>query len=134
MIGKFISALSRTKTSFSTSVFHSAGAISLTVTTLNTTCMNSNGSFTVTATGGVTPYQYSENGYPYQTSNYFPGKAPGNYTITVQDANGNSASTTISLTNTFSQPSLNFLTYSPASTCDGLNRSITLIASGGTSP
>ncbi|QDP84701.1 gliding motility-associated C-terminal domain-containing protein [Chryseobacterium sp. SNU WT5] len=40
-----------------------------------------NGTVTILATGGNAPYQYSLDGYHYQTSNIFNNVAPGNYTV-----------------------------------------------------
>jgi len=42
----------------------------------------------VTVTGGTPGYQYAVTGYPLQASSVFSGLSEGNYTITVQDANG----------------------------------------------
>ena len=42
----------------------------------------------VGVSGGAAPYYYSMNGGALQTSNTFAGLIPGNYTITVTDANG----------------------------------------------
>ncbi|MEP7170353.1 MAG: HYR domain-containing protein, partial [Bacteroidota bacterium] len=56
----------------------------------------SDGTITVTATGGSSPYQYSnDNGTLYQSSNVFTGLAPGNYDVIVKDANNCLSSTTI---------------------------------------
>ena len=49
---------------------------------------NPNGStLEVTVTSGLTPYQFSINGGAFQTSNVFGNLLPGNYIITVRDAN-----------------------------------------------
>ncbi|MDP2238375.1 MAG: gliding motility-associated C-terminal domain-containing protein, partial [Bacteroidales bacterium] len=47
-----------------------------------------NGSATVAATGGVTPYTYSWNTLPVQTTATATGLAAGTYAVTVTDANG----------------------------------------------
>jgi gliding motility-associated-like protein len=51
-------------------------------------CMQNDGSMTVTASNGKAPYQYTIDGVNYQGSNVFNGLAPGNYFITVMDADG----------------------------------------------
>jgi gliding motility-associated-like protein len=45
-----------------------------------------NGTITVTATGGITPYSYSLNGNPSQSSNEFIDLAAGSYNIVVSDS------------------------------------------------
>ncbi|MCG9910533.1 MAG: T9SS type A sorting domain-containing protein [Flavobacteriales bacterium] len=52
-------------------------------------CFNSgDGSITVFVSGGSFPYQYSLNGANPVSSNTFTGLTPGNYSVTVTDANG----------------------------------------------
>jgi hypothetical protein len=63
-------------------------------------CIGSqDGIITVTATGGVGVFEYSEDGTTYQTSNAFGSLGPGNYTFTVKDANGCTATDGASLSN-----------------------------------
>lgn len=61
-----------------------------TLSTSSNFCYNptSGGSLVVDAAGGQTPYEYSITSGVYQDSNTFNDLAPGNYTITVRDANG----------------------------------------------
>lgn len=59
------------------------------------TCTGANnGSITITPTGGTTPYSYSwtKNGTAYSTSQNLSSLAPGNYLLTLTDANGCSTS------------------------------------------
>jgi subtilisin-like proprotein convertase family protein len=49
----------------------------------------------VTASGGTGVYEYSINGVDFQASNTFVGLANGVYTVTVQDANGCTATTEV---------------------------------------
>ncbi len=47
-----------------------------------------NGEILVSATGGSSPYQFSLDGTNFQSDDSFPDLAPGDYTVTVKDANG----------------------------------------------
>ena len=53
-----------------------------------TTCGNNNGAISVTITRGTSPYSYSINGLPFQSSNRFDGLAAGSYIVRVRDGNG----------------------------------------------
>ncbi|MBI4647730.1 MAG: gliding motility-associated C-terminal domain-containing protein [Bacteroidia bacterium] len=65
---------------------------------INPTCGNSDGSFTVNVTGGTPAYQYSNNnGSTYQSSNTFNGLTAGTYFVVVEDANGCTATSSITL-------------------------------------
>jgi gliding motility-associated-like protein len=55
-------------------------------------CTVANGTLTMQTPTGTGPFTYSLNGGTAQASNVFTGLTPGNYTITVHDANGCSAS------------------------------------------
>ncbi|HHM21204.1 MAG TPA: hypothetical protein ENJ20_04180, partial [Bacteroidetes bacterium] len=68
---------------------------------------------TVNVTGGTSPYEYSLDGGPFQSSNIFTGVADGMHTVVVRDANGCEASTDVlvslpplNLTATMTQPIL----------------------------
>ena len=65
----------------------SGPAISNTASTAGN-CGNATGTITVTATGTALPLQYSIDGLNFQAGNVFTALLPGNYTITVKDANG----------------------------------------------
>jgi len=88
---------------------------------------------TITASGGTGTKNYSINGTTFQSSNVFNNVVAGTYTVTVRDAN----LCTNTLTFTITQPtSLNvsaIATTNPL-TCFGNTTSITVTASGGTSP
>lgn len=77
-------------TTFTTSVTEPASALSASITnTQNVSCPGSaNGTLTVTATGGTSGYTYSWSTNPAQTGATATGLAPGNYDVTVTDANG----------------------------------------------
>ena len=55
-------------------------------------------SIIVTQNGGVPPMQYSLDGQNFQTGNVFTGLNSGNYTVTVKDANGCTASQSVVVT------------------------------------
>lgn len=60
------------------------------ISTSSDMCYDSSNGATleVTASDGLAPYEYSINGSPFVSSNIFANLTPGNYDITVRDANG----------------------------------------------
>ena len=100
-----------------------------TVTAVATTasCNNINGSITATGTGGAAPLQYSIDGVFFQTNNIFTGLAAGTYTITVKDANGCTATTAATVSNT-NGPGVTAT--STASACNLSTGTITATATG----
>ncbi len=56
--------------------------------TVNSICTACNGSATANPSGGIAPYSYSWNTVPLQNTQTATGLCPGNYTVTVTDANG----------------------------------------------
>jgi hypothetical protein len=100
----------------------------------NITCFGAaNGSATVNATGGTGAYAYSWNTTPVQTTATATGLVPGNYTVTVTDANLCTATQAFTIT----QPQLltaavnnftNILCYGAATGSAGVS------VSGGTAP
>lgn len=68
----------------------------VTATSIAATCGNS-GSITAAVAKGTVPFQFTIDGINYQSSNSFVGVGAGNYTVTVKDASGNSASTPVSV-------------------------------------
>lgn len=58
----------------------------LSTSSINATCGMNNGSATVTPTGGTSPYTYSWNTVPPQTTATATGIGPGTYYVTVTDA------------------------------------------------
>lgn len=76
--------------SFTVATINACNGVAITVanaTTSSGPCGNPTGTITVTASGssGLT---YSVNGTNFQLGNSFSSLAPGNYTVTVKDANG----------------------------------------------
>ncbi len=108
--------------------------LSLSLTAVDPTCESNNGSITATASNGAPPYQYSLNGEAYITRNYWLYQAPGTYTVTVKDANGNVASSNITLTNHFERPQPAFSPLTPTSGCSSTDATFTVNVTGGTAP
>ena len=71
---------------------------SLTVAASGASCGQGDGSVTATVIGGTLPLTYSRDGVSFQPGNIFTGLSAGPYTITVKDARGCTASTTITVT------------------------------------
>jgi hypothetical protein len=92
---------------------------------------NSNGSSTAQASGGTLPYSFSWNTSPSQTSATASNLVAGNYTVTVRDANGVTATTSVTIT----QPALLSLTATAGTIpSNGGSTSVSLSATGGTFP
>ncbi|MEZ5108732.1 MAG: CUB domain-containing protein [Bacteroidia bacterium] len=103
--------------------------------TVDANCFGANnGSITINAGGGTSPLQYSiDNGSSYQSGNSFSGLSPNTYQIIVQDANGCTATSSVSVT----EPTQVVIssTSTVDANCFGANNgSITINANGGTSP
>lgn len=100
-----------------------------TVTATSTTaaCGNVNGSITANGLGGVAPLQYSINGTSFQTSPLFSGLAAGSYTVSVKDATGCIATTTIVVGST-GGPSATAV--STSANCGTSNGTITITPTG----
>ncbi len=93
-------------------------------------CNGGTGSITATGSGGTGSFMYSVDGINFQTSNIFNGLVSGTYTVTVQDANGCTATTSTNI----SEPSaISVSAIGTNITCNGSdNGIITVSASGGT--
>jgi gliding motility-associated-like protein len=107
-------------------------ALALSTTQVNVLCFgNSTGSVNLTVTGGTAPYNYlwSNNG----TAEDPTGMAAGAYTVTVTDANGCTAQTSVTITQP--QAGLALSTTQVNVLCNGNNTgSINLTVTGGTAP
>lgn len=97
----------------------------------NPTCYGSNnGTAVVNANGGAAPLTYNTIPNPFQVSNILTGLGPGNYVVTVKDANGCTKTSVIFL----SQPGqilVNTLNIT-SPTCGANNGAINITAYGGT--
>ncbi len=100
------------------------------VSTLNASCYGtSSGRATVNVAGGTSPYQYSWNTTPPQTTPTATGLVAGTYSATVTDFNG----CTLVLSATITQPTQIITATSPDATiCRGTSTTLTATASGGT--
>ncbi len=110
-------------------VIYEPDPLLLTTVTNDITCFNlNNGSVDLTVTGGTTPYGYNwSNGATTEDLSNLPG---GTYAVTVTDANGCTATTSVFIVNP-SAITANFVVHTPL--CFGdTNGSIDLIPTGGT--
>ena len=109
-----------------------SNSLTLNVVSTNVNCNGQcTGTATVTPTSGNSPYTYSWNTIPIQTTQIATGLCAGTYTVTVTDATSNNITSNVVIT----QP-ITVITASVSSfvnvTCTGLcDGSATVIASGG---
>ncbi|MBK7587958.1 MAG: SprB repeat-containing protein [Bacteroidetes bacterium] len=100
------------------------------ITNTNPTCVPGNdGSMTITASGGTLAYTYNIGG-ANQASNVFANLGAGNYTITVTDANGCTATSTQTIAPPNS-PTITAVVTTDVDCNGGNNGSITITATGG---
>jgi len=98
----------------------------------NTSCTTCNGSATVSASGGTSPYIYKWNTVPEQTTASATSLCPGNYTVSITDADSCKITQSVTIV-----PTVTIVVTSSASglscngSCDG---TATANASGGTPP
>jgi gliding motility-associated-like protein len=108
-------------------------SFALNTSTTPVICGNgNNGTATVTPNGGTAPFTYLWSDQFAQTTPTAIGLSPGNYNVTVTDANGCSQTTTITISSV--NPMSLSLVYTNA-LCNGLSNGTAIVAaSGGTSP
>jgi hypothetical protein len=108
------------------------GTLSASITAqTNVSCNGGDdGSATVTGSGGTTPYSYSWNTTPAQTTQTATGLTAGDFIATVTDNKGCSTTATATIT----EPTAISVSAVAAETtiCDGSTTSVTVTASGGT--
>ncbi len=114
------------------SIDNTSGLSITNTATISAKCGTATGSITVTATGGTAPLQFSIDGIIFQASNIFNGLLPGNFTITVKDANGCLTTRAVTLGNILGPQILTAVIINAA--CGLNNGTITATASGGTAP
>ncbi|GAB5526048.1 MAG: hypothetical protein Roseis2KO_39200 [Roseivirga sp.] len=90
------------------------------------------GSITVTGAGGTAPYQYAIDGTTFGTADTFGSLAAGSYTVTLQDANG----CTATVAATVDEPTAITLSFTTTDiSCNGAtDGEITPATTGGTAP
>ena len=100
----------------------------------NVSCFgNATGSATASPTGGTSPYTFSWNTIPVQTTATATNLAAGTYTVTVTDAKGCATTAQATITQPANALSVHINPTNPA--CAGVaNGSATAVPSGGTSP
>ncbi|WP_207425768.1 gliding motility-associated C-terminal domain-containing protein, partial [Pedobacter sp. SYSU D00535] len=94
----------------------------------------STGAVTVAGSGGTGPYEYKIGTGAYQSSGSFTGLPAGTYTVSIKDANGVIATTTVVITQPSAALSLVVASKSNVTVHNGANGSVSLTAAGGTGP
>jgi len=92
------------------------------------------GSATVSGSGGTTPYTFSWNTTPLQTSTTASNLASGTWTCTITDASGCTTTQTVSITQPAAGLTSNVVVQTNAGCFGGATGSATVSAAGGTSP
>lgn len=111
--------------------FNITGVTATITSTNNVSCFGgNNGSATVSGSGGSTPYTYSWNTTPAQTTATATGLTAGTYTATVISSTGCSGIATAIIT----QPTALTATQSQVNVTCTTTGSATVVASGGTAP
>jgi gliding motility-associated-like protein len=102
----------------------------VTLTGTDETCGQANGTITATGHKGTLPYSFSIDGSSFQPGNIFTGLASGTHTVTIQDNNGFTSITAITIHDDCLQ-----LNLTPVNTtCSRSNGSITASGANGTAP
>lgn len=99
------------------------------ISTTDASCFQANGGASINVTGGTSPYTYSWNSSPVQTTQNLSNVPDGNYTVIVSDLGGCSATTSINISQT---GGLILTSLSTDEDCGLMNGSVTVIASQGT--
>ena len=118
-------------TSVSTIITQPAAALAVTVTGPSMICIGSSGTLTATATGGTIPYAYAwSSGITSITSTASVTPAISqNYTVTITDANGCTASGQVAVT---LGPTLGASISGTTSMCSGMSTTLCATPIGGT--
>jgi gliding motility-associated-like protein len=100
------------------------------LTSTGETCLRHDGAITAKASRGTAPFLFSIDGVNFQTSNVFTGLDAGNYTITIKDALGITAASTIKVDDSCTVVSA----VATNSTCTNNNGGIVVSVSNGSPP
>ncbi|MGN6213654.1 gliding motility-associated C-terminal domain-containing protein [Parafilimonas sp.] len=114
--------------------FTTADDLTLSLTAIDPTCEYEDGRITATPSNGTPPYLYSLNGDTYSSQNVWRLLPPGTYTVTVKDADGNTATSTATLTNQFERPVALNSSYTNPSGCTATDGYYTVNVTGGMPP
>lgn len=108
-------------------------AVALGFTSSNASCAGApDGSVALTSTGGVAPYEYSDDAISYQMSSNFGSLSPGMYDFTVRDAN--LCTTTINVTILDGAPLTVNVDQVTDGSCGNSDGSVTLSVPNGMAP
>jgi PKD repeat protein len=113
-----------------TETVNNSGSLVLTTNSTNTSCGLNNGSATVVP-GGTPPYTITWSTNPVQTTATVNNLAPGNYTVTVVDNTGCSATASVTIA---PSTALSLQTSTTNETCNANNGTATVTVTGGTAP
>ncbi len=103
--------------------------ITVNATPTDENCGQADGTITITAAGAT---QFSINaGITFQASNSFTGLTAGTYDVVVEDANGCTGTTTVTVNGSNNSPTITN-TASTDENCGGSDGTITITATGGT--
>ena len=104
------------------------------IVTTNTYCEKRNGRISLLVANGIGPYQFSiDDGPPNPDGNFF-NLGPGDHTVKVQDAAGVTDIASVTLTNTFTAPSVSMFEYNYIGGCNDKTGSFTVKPIGGLAP
>jgi len=103
------------------------------VSSTNSNCQTNTGSIDVSVSGGQTPYSFSWNSSPVQTTEDLVNVGLGVYRLTVTDANGCTAIINRTI-NELNAPALTIIQNLPVTCFGAANGVITVDATGGTPP
>jgi gliding motility-associated-like protein len=106
-------------------------AATITMSSTQTQCLVNSGTATAAISGGQSPYSYSWNTTPVQTSATATGLAAGNYTVTVTDAN-NCQTTGNVLVGAVNAPTISVVSSQDVSCFGDVNGAAQVTATGGT--
>ena len=107
-------------------------SVSCSLTTMDVTCNNGSDGFVIAqGAGGISPYEFSLLGTPFQTANVFTGLTAGTYIVSIRDANACESSCSVEVL----EPTFLSCTTIPsdASDCNIDDGTIEVLGTGGVS-
>jgi gliding motility-associated-like protein len=109
--------------------------LSLTTTVTNTICGYKNGIIVASASGGAGPYTYQcDAAQQINSTGIFSNLLSGMYDVTVVDAAGAQTTSSVTVTNSLSAPSVSLTDFSIQSGCGTADGNLTMSATGGLAP